>query len=69
MSENRIVNALLESLANAPGPKREPIEVGRLLAQCQQVCPEWFRGCERHDLEAWITLLITPGRHCSRRPV
>ncbi len=49
MSENRIVNALLEALDNAPGPKREHITVGRLLAQCQQVCPEWFRCCERHD--------------------
>ncbi len=73
VSENRIVNALLESLENAPGPKREPIEVGRLLAQCQRgveqpprPCPDWDRGCKRYDLEAWIGLMITPGRHCSR---
>ncbi len=66
MSENRIVNALLESLENAPGEKREPIQVGRLLAHCQQRCPEWVRSCQRHDLEAWITLMITPGRNCRR---
>ena len=64
---NHIVNDLIESLANASGPKREPIHVGRLLAYCQQKCPEWFRSCGRYEREEWITLLITPGRKCDRQ--
>lgn len=63
---NHIVNDLIESLENAPGPKRETIEVGRRLAFCQQKCPEWFRNCERYDREAWIELLIRPGKFCER---
>ena len=67
MSENGIVYALLEALENVEGPKREPIVVGRLLAHCQQVCPEWIRGCKRYGLGEWIGVMITPGRKCSRR--
>ena len=66
MSESRLVNALMETLANGPGPQREPIEVGRRLAYCQQVCPEWHRACERYDQAEWIAVLITPGRDCDR---
>ncbi len=69
MSENRVVNNLIEALENAPGEKREPIQVGRLLAHCQQVCPEWFRSCQRYGMEEWIRIMITPGRRCDRRPL
>jgi len=68
MSEARIVNALVESLANAPGPHREPVEVQRRLAHCQQVCQDWFRECDRYALRDWIDLMITPGRECPFRP-
>ena len=68
MSEKHVVNALIEALANAPGKKREPIQVGRLLAYCQQRCPEWFRSCGLHDREEWIRLLILEGETCDRRP-
>lgn len=61
---NHIVNDLIESLANAPGKKREPIQVGRLLAFCQQKCPEWFHECESYDREEWIELLIRPRQVC-----
>jgi len=63
--ETRIVNALIETLDNATGPKREPAAVGKRLAYCQQVCPAWFRRCTRHpDREGWIQLMITPGERC-----
>ena len=68
MSESRVVNALLESLANAPGPKREPIRVGRRLAYCQQVCPEWFRGCGRYSTAEWVDRLILVRLDCDRMP-
>lgn len=64
---NHIVNDLNEALANAPGEKREPIQVGRLLAHCRQVCTEWDRGCTRFEREEWIRLLITPSRSCDRQ--
>lgn len=62
------VNALIEALENGPGPKREQIEVGRLLVYCQQVCPEWTRECGRYDTETWIRLMVTPGQRCDRWP-
>ena len=72
------VNRLIESLENAPGPKRQPIQVGRLLVYCQcgdttngspRPCPEWRRGCERYELNDWIDILIRPGGRCDWWPV
>lgn len=72
MSNNRIVNALTEALDNAPGPNREPAEVGQLLAYCQQECSDWSqpgqpRGCGRYDLGGWIRVMVTPGAACDQR--
>ena len=61
------VNDLIEYLSNADGPIREPAEVGRRLAYCQQRCPEWIRSCSLHDRDEWIEILSTPGRECGRR--
>ena len=66
MSESKIVNALVETLDNHPGPAREPSHVGRLLAGCQR-CSEWSnRGCTRIEWQAWIRILIEPARGCNR---
>lgn len=66
MSENRVVNGLIEALDNAPGKHRKPIHVGRLLIYCQQKCPEWFRECGRYQTEEWIRIMIDPDRKCDR---
>ena len=73
MNHNQIVNALIESLSNTTGETREPADVGRRLAYCQQSCPEGLRECREYDLddpverEAWILMMITPGENCLLR--
>ena len=65
MMDDWLVNTLVESLDNAPGPNREPAAVGKRLAYCQQVCGAWYRRCTKHpNTEEWITIMITPGRQC-----
>ena len=67
MTANRLVNNMVETLENTPGPKRELIAVGRLLIYCQQRCPEWDgRGCTHYEPDLWIETMITPGRRCPR---
>lgn len=64
MSDSRIVNALVESLENAPGLKREWACVGRLLVCCQRECSEWHGACARFGHEEWISRLIHQAKHC-----
>ena len=66
MMDEPLVNALIERLDTTPGPLRKHTEVGKRLAYCQQVCPEWFRGCGEHPEESeWIRLMITPEKRCA----
>ncbi len=63
------VNDLIKALhAPAHGRERRPTRhTGRLLVQCQQVCTTWGpTGCQLHDREEWIDILIRPGRDCER---
>ena len=66
---NHLVTALDAAVSNSPTPTRELLEVGRLLVLCQS-CDEWDidRGCQRMSRQAWVGLMITPGRECNRRP-
>jgi len=64
MSESRIIESLTEGHANAPGEKRELIEVGRRLVRCQR-CGHWdHRGCDQFTRQEWVEILIRPGREC-----
>ncbi len=64
------VNDLIAALHAAPNgrERRATAHVGRLLVQCQQVCSDWraVNGCQLHDREEWIDILIRPGRDCQR---
>lgn len=62
------VNDLIKKLCDTPnGPNRRGnVRVGRLLAHCQQVCPDWTEdgGCVLHERDEWIDLMIRPDRDC-----
>lgn len=67
---NHLTTALFDDLVNATGERlRECQAVGRLLVRCE-ACDLWDidHGCQRMEREAWVRLLITPGRECDRMP-
>lgn len=66
----RVVNALIESLANAEGPTRLPQAAELELVRCQR-CEHWTdsgdvweRSCNLLSREAWIERMIRPGPSC-----
>ena len=65
-SENKVINALIQTIENTKEEDRRPCKnIGNLLIYCRK-CKEWSGGCELYSEQEWIYRLITPEKRCIR---